>query len=39
MAVTNNLKKQVDLPVWEWLKFAPTATSALSAMATDDDGL
>ena len=39
MAVTNNLKKQVDLPVWEWMKFAPTATSALSAMATDDDGL
>jgi hypothetical protein len=39
MAVTNNLKKQVDLPVWEWLRFAPTATSALSSMATDDDGL
>lgn len=25
MALTNNLKKQVDLPVWEWLKQAPTA--------------
>jgi hypothetical protein len=39
MAVTNNLKKQVDLPLWEWLRFAPVATSALSALCTPDDGL
>ncbi len=30
MALTNNIKTQVDLPVWEWLRFAPTATSAVS---------
>ncbi len=39
MAVTNNLKAQVDLPVWEWCRFAPTATAALSGLATSDDGL
>lgn len=39
MAVTNNLKPQVDLPVWEWCRFAPTASATLSAMATSDDGL
>lgn len=38
MAVTNNLKAQVDLPVWEWCRFAPTNTAALSGMATADDG-
>lgn len=38
MALTNNLKPQVDLPVWEWCRFAPTATVALSGMATADDG-
>ncbi|KND47040.1 MAG: Flagellar hook-length control protein FliK [Parcubacteria bacterium C7867-004] len=38
MAVTNNLKPQVDLPVWEWCRFTPTATVALSGMATADDG-
>lgn len=38
MAVTNNLKPQVDLPVWEWCRFAPTATAALSALATADNG-
>jgi hypothetical protein len=38
MSVTNNLKKQVDLPVWEWLRFAPTATSATSALTTAEDG-
>jgi hypothetical protein len=38
MAVTNNLKAQVDLPVWEWCRFAPTNTAALSGLATSDDG-
>jgi hypothetical protein len=38
MAVTNNLKPQVDLPVWEWCRFAPTATATLSGLATADDG-
>jgi hypothetical protein len=38
MAFTNKLKPQLDLPVWEWCRFAPTATAALSALATADDG-
>ena len=38
MAVTNNLKKMVDLPVWEWCRFAPTATQVISAMTTVEDG-
>lgn len=38
MSVTNNLKPQVDLPVWEWCRFAPVASATLSGMATADDG-
>ena len=34
MAITNNLKQQVDLPVWEWLRFAPTSTTAVSSLTT-----
>lgn len=34
MAITNNLKKQIDLPVWEWCRFAPTATTAISSLTT-----
>ncbi len=34
MAVTNNLKQQVDYPVWEWCRFAPTATTAVSSLTT-----
>lgn len=34
MALVNNLKPQVDLPVWEWCKFAPTNTTAISSMTT-----
>ncbi len=37
MAVTNLLKQQVDLPVFEWLRFAPTATIGTSALASSDD--
>ena len=36
MAVTNLLKTQVDLPVFEWMRFAPTATSATSTLASSD---
>ena len=32
MAVTNLLKQQVDQPVFEWMRFAPTATIATSAL-------
>jgi hypothetical protein len=34
MALTNNLKQQVDLPVWEWCRFAPQVTTAVSSMTT-----
>jgi hypothetical protein len=37
MAVTNLLKTQVDQPVFEWARFAPTASSATSALASSDD--
>ena len=36
MSVTMNLKKQVDTPVWEWTRFAPAATTAISSMACGD---
>jgi hypothetical protein len=31
MPVTSNLKKQVDLPIYEWLRPVPTATTAISS--------
>lgn len=31
MAYASQLKKGVDLPVWEWCRFAPSTTAALSA--------
>lgn len=37
MAITNNLKKVVDLPIFELCSQAPTATSALSATTTSDE--
>lgn len=39
MAFTNNLKTVVDQPVWEWGRFSPVASVALSAWATAEDGL
>jgi len=36
MAVTNLLKTQVDQPVFEWMRFAPTATTATSTLASSD---
>ena len=39
MVFSNNLKKQVDLPVWEWMRSAPTVTAATGVMTTADDGL
>ena len=39
MAITNNLKKQVDQPVWEWSRFALTSFNAnASSFATAIDG-
>jgi hypothetical protein len=39
MALVNKLKQLVDQPVFEWCRFAPTATVALSALSTADDDL
>ena len=39
MALTNNLKKQVDLPVWEWCRLAPAVSSGVSATCTADNSL
>lgn len=38
MALTNNLKPILDQPVWEWARFAPSATTALSGLCTSEDG-
>lgn len=37
MAVTNNLVSQVDLPVWEWLRFSPVATQSLSTLCASEE--
>lgn len=39
MALTNNLRKQVDLPTWEFLRVCPTISSAISTTATADNSL
>jgi hypothetical protein len=41
MALTaNQLRKQVDLPTWEWMRFAPaSATSGLNCSCTPDNSL
>lgn len=40
MTLTNTLKKQVDLPVWEWTRFAPVApTAGLSCSCTADNSV
>lgn len=36
MAVTNNLKKQVDLPVWEWCRFTPIVSAAAITLCSDE---
>lgn len=37
MAVTNLLKQQVDQPVFEWMRPAPTATSSTSVLVSSDE--
>lgn len=37
MGLINNLRKQVDLPSWEQLRFAPAITSALSSSCSADN--
>jgi hypothetical protein len=38
MPITNKLTSQLDLPVWEWMRFAPVSTTSLSALSTAPDG-
>ena len=37
MALQNLLKPQVDLPVFEWMRFAPVATVSTSALVSSDE--
>lgn len=37
MALQNNLKVQVDLPVWEHLRFAPAVSTSISCACTADN--
>jgi hypothetical protein len=37
MALVNTLRKQVDLPIWEWLRFAPAVSSALSCSVSTEN--
>jgi hypothetical protein len=35
---SNTLTRQVDLPTWEWTRFAPAVSSAISSTCTTDCG-
>jgi hypothetical protein len=37
MGLINTLRVQVDKPVWEWTRFAPATSSALSASCSPDN--
>jgi len=37
MALVNTLRRQVDLPVWEWARFAPAVSSAISCSCCADN--
>lgn len=39
MTLVNTLRTQVDIPVWEWLRFAPAVSSATSSACSADNGL
>jgi hypothetical protein len=39
MAVTNNLKPQVDTPVWEWCRQLPTASTSYSSTCSAKNSL
>jgi hypothetical protein len=36
MSYTSQLKPQVDLPVWEWMRFAPPSSVTLSSTTRDE---
>lgn len=37
-SLVNNLRKQVDLPIWEWLRFSPIASAVPSATCSANNG-
>ena len=37
MTVTNSLVSQVDLPVWEWLRFCPITTAAIGSTCISEE--
>jgi hypothetical protein len=37
MAIINTLRKQIDLPVFEWTRFAPAVSTAVSSSCTADN--
>lgn len=39
MALVNTLRTQVDLPIWEWLRFAPATSSSVSCSCAADNTL
>jgi hypothetical protein len=39
MTLTNKLKNQVDIPVWEWTRFLPTASGVVSSTAAADNSI
>jgi len=39
MAITNSLKQQVDLPVWEWCRLAPAVSSSVSSACAAENSL
>jgi len=39
MTLVNTLRTQVDLPVWEWLRFAPANSSSVSCACSADNSL
>ena len=39
MPVQNNIRPVVDQPIWEWGRFAPVNSAAVSAWTTSEDGL
>jgi len=37
MAFTNKLKNQVDMPVWEWCRFPPAVSTAMTTSCAADN--
>lgn len=37
MSITNSLKRQIDLPVWEWSRFAPAVSSSISSTTSAEN--